>query len=460
MAKSMWRLIAVVALLASTWVPAAVAPKSAEAQGCIRVFPPYGWFYEARVPLGFDACFDFFQESGTVAWVTVDVVPARLPTGEPLGAVISQTSWSVGPTLVGTGPTGFISPVTPLVRPGDPTGPGQFILRSVNVQSIAPASLPPGSQAGGYRVRIFYGAERGDVAGHGSWSMRRVWNDTVNNLPTSVFTSGVGQDTALTGRYDHTLYLDPMLGGNAALAGPQRDAYLPQVPAFPGAIPGDAGNSAATATTVRLGSNITIADGRYNFPDCNPTDPAPARTFVGERTGPYIDNRLGTDNPVAPDPADWYCFPVKAGAQVVLNAWPTRYDDYGGSIEFNFYRRIGSVLVLESTLTAQSPYEPVFSNVNPMQFKANAAGGVQDPSCVGYSPNRNTDPCSIPGIGPVDTEFYLQIEGRGFVRYSMTVDYLTNPVQANPGATPLPTAGGPTSTPLPDTMSPPVWIIR
>ncbi|MBI3965144.1 MAG: hypothetical protein HY329_05875 [Chloroflexi bacterium] len=155
-----WRAALVASVLALGVTPAAVPAQPVAAQAaCQRVYPPYGWFYEATVPLGADTCFDFFQESGTLAWAAVDLVPARLPTGEPLGSLIVQTSWSLGPTLVGTGPTGYVSELTPRVGAGDPTGPGQFVLRSVTIRSIAPASLPPGSTAGGYRVRIFYGAE-------------------------------------------------------------------------------------------------------------------------------------------------------------------------------------------------------------------------------------------------------------------------------------------------------------
>lgn len=189
-----------------------------------------------------------------------------------------------------------------------------------------------------------------------------------------------------TGDYDHLPYADPSaLGADESLLPAwQNDADQG----------GDAGNTMGAPT---------------------PAYVIPLR--LGTRSV-YVNNRLGahaTDTPATPstDPSDWYKFTVQPGAQVVVNLWPTRWDNYGGGFAYEFWRvsPITGAGEVQCSGRVLPPYEPVMNPALDCSMEA------------GWVPHRNA------GTFPADanarpTDFYLHVNASGFVRYSMTVDYL------------------------------------
>jgi hypothetical protein len=210
----------------------------------------------------------------------------------------------------------------------------------------------------------------------------------------------------VTGDFDHLPYADPGFPGRDEPLSPASD----QNDANAG---GDAGNTRETALPIPLGFGL------------------PNGVALGTR-GVFVNSRVGVgnraDRTAQPDPADWFRFTVRPGAQVVVSVWPTRYDSYGGGITFEFWGIPADAAglppnadpVLLATGTDFNPVEQVFSIVD------------ADP-LIGY----------VPFNAPPRT-FYLHVNSDGFVRYTIAVDYLGDLVP--PGVRYSPCSGPLTSS--------------
>lgn len=326
-----------------------------------------GWWGELSSPplLGGEECrrYRFTQAPGTHAQFYIQILPP--PAGSPVGpreALLDlwvRTSYGQNLRLRETDGAGphLVGPL--LEHPSH----GRAVDHDIEVRAIG---------AGRYKILVLYGA-----------IPTRYQTEATANL-VAVERSEPSK-AEVTGDFDHRPYRDPSFRGESDGARARgNDANTG----------GDAGGEAASAAV------ITLGDGGVH---------------LGQRRL-FINNRVGA----AGDAEDWYALRAPVGTQVVVNAWPTRYDDYGGDFSVEVFRvdPITGRQRLLCGMAAQSPEEPVFNSVlSPGCSKAN-----------GYvSPDPNA-PEWLPGRSPAPTVFLVRVRANSAVNYTLAIDHMGDPM--------------------------------
>ncbi|MBI2887095.1 MAG: hypothetical protein HYY02_07790 [Chloroflexi bacterium] len=354
--------------------------------GAAGVGPTLGWwttrFLQSSVATPRDCQRFYFElEPGTEAYVRVRLVETpSTPVGVVAATASVWCSWAGTGTCAG--PLHHPAVATAFTpRVPNPIGATARIPQSFEVLLLG---------VGRVEVVLAYGALTSAYRNAEAWRPRAV------EVPPD------GTKRACTGDWDHTLYSDPScVGGDESLVDEaQNDGNL--------GLGVDAGDTQDTASKIPLGVPASAA---------GPAAAATNAVTLGMR-GIYVNNRLGRYlGPAGPinDGDDWYEFRVQPGAQVVINLWPTRYDNYGGGFEYEFLRKNPNDGTIDWRCSAKvlPPLEPV---MNPA-LDCGRDGG--------YVPHRNAG-IAFPNPMAKETSFYLHINATGFVRYSFTVDYLGN----------------------------------
>ncbi|GEM_PF-4655036 len=353
--------------------------------GSAGVGPTLGWWttrYLVSDVATPRACqrFYFELEPGTEAYVRVRLVDTpNTPVGPLAATAAVECSWVGSPCV---GPLHELAVKTAVTSTtSNPIGFSTRTPRHFEVLLLG---------VGRVEVVLAYGA------------LGSAYRDALSGRPQAVEVPPDGTKRACTGDWDHTLYPDPScLGGDESLEDKaQNDGNM--------GLGVDAGDTKTAATEILLGVPAAAA---------GPAAAAPNAVTLGTR-GIYVNNRLGVFlGPAGPiiDNDDWYKFKVQPGAQVVINLWPTRYDNYGGGLEYEFLRENPNNGAIDWRCSSKvlPPLEPV---MNPA-LDCGKDGG--------YVPHRNAG-IAFPDSMAKDTWFYLHINATGFVRYSFTVDYLGN----------------------------------
>jgi hypothetical protein len=345
----------------------------------MRLVSNIGWWGELSSPqlLGGEECrrYRFMQEPGTQAQFFIQILPP--PPGSPVGPrealldLFVRTSYGQSLRLRESDGAGPHPIGSVLTHPNH----GRTVPHDIEVRAFG---------AGRYKLLVLYGAIPSPYQTEASANRPTV----ERSEPSKV---------EVTGDFDHRPYRDPSFRGevDAERAG-GNDANTG----------GDAGGATAPAVVPLGDSGIRLGQRRL-----------------------FINNRVGAVG----DAEDWYELRAQVGTQVIVNAWATRYDVYGGDLTFEMYRvdPITGERQLLCSMTSQAPEEPVF----------NSALGSGCTTANGYvSPNPDA-PEWWPTRSPAETRFLLRVRASSAVRYSFTVDYVGDPIPPGFGqgaATPSP----------------------